>query len=88
MSQGVPYCISALEEFIAIGSSDGSVRLFDSQTQVEIRTLFHKDLKSNPVYSLDIQRPKGQNLLHVVSGHSKGQTVLYEIKGIPKFGQM
>jgi hypothetical protein len=29
VAQGVPYCIAALEDFIAIGSSDGSVRLFD-----------------------------------------------------------
>ena len=29
VAQGVPYSIAALEDFIAIGSSDGSVRLFD-----------------------------------------------------------
>ena len=29
IAQGVPYSIAALEDFIAIGSSDGSVRLFD-----------------------------------------------------------
>jgi hypothetical protein len=29
VAQGVPYSIAALEDYIAIGSSDGSVRLFD-----------------------------------------------------------
>jgi len=29
VAQGVPYSIAAIEDFIAIGSSDGSVRLFD-----------------------------------------------------------
>ena len=29
IAQGVPYSVAALEDFIAIGSSDGSVRLFD-----------------------------------------------------------
>ena len=29
VAQGLPYSIAAVEDFIAIGSSDGSVRLFD-----------------------------------------------------------
>ena len=29
VAKGVPYSIAALEDLIAIGSSDGSVRLFD-----------------------------------------------------------
>ena len=33
VSSGVPYCIGALEDFIAIGSSDGSIKLFDSNTE-------------------------------------------------------
>jgi hypothetical protein len=38
VAQGVPFCIAALEDYVAIGSSDGSVRLFDSQ-ETEIRVL-------------------------------------------------
>lgn len=30
VAQGVPYSIAALEDILAIGSSDGSVRLFDN----------------------------------------------------------
>ena len=32
-----------------------------------------------------MKRVKGSNLLHVVSGHAKGQVVLYELRGLPKF---
>jgi len=85
VQQGVPYCIGALEDFIAIGSSDGSVRLFDQKDETEIKILTTKDMKQNAVYSLDIKRAKGSNLINVVAGHHKGQVVLYEIKGLPKF---
>ena len=34
LQQGVPYCAVALEDFIAIGSSDGSLRLYDSRDEV------------------------------------------------------
>ena len=30
VAQGVPYAVAAIEDFIAIGSSDGSVHLFDN----------------------------------------------------------
>ena len=33
---------------------------------------------------LDIKRIKGDNLLHVIAGHAKGQVILYEVKGLPK----
>ena len=33
VAQGVPYAIAAVEDFIAVGSSDGSVHLFDSSEQ-------------------------------------------------------
>ena len=85
VSQGVPYCIAALEDFIAIGSSDGSVRVFDQRDEAEIKALTTKDLKSNAVYSVDLKRVKGSNLLYVVAGHAKGNVSLYEIKGLPKF---
>ena len=29
VAQGVPYAIAAVEDFIAVGSSDGSIHLFD-----------------------------------------------------------
>lgn len=39
VSQGVPYCIAAIEDFIAIGSSDGSVRIFDANTETELKSM-------------------------------------------------
>ena len=30
---GVPFCIAAVEDFLAIGSSQGSVRLYDNLEQ-------------------------------------------------------
>ncbi len=45
MAQGVPYCIAAIENYIAIGSSDGSIRLFDSKDEVEIKSLAIKEMK-------------------------------------------
>jgi len=42
-------------------------------------------MKQNAVYSLDIKRAKGSNLINIVSGHHKGQVVLYEVKGLQKF---
>lgn len=84
VAQGVPYCIAALEDFIAIGSSDGSVRLFDANNETELKVITTKDMKNNAVTCLDIKRVKGNNLLHIIAGHSKGQVILYEIKGLPK----
>ena len=57
MSQGVPYSIAAVEDFIAIGSSTGSVRLFDLYEQ-EIKSLSNKGIKQNAVTCLDIKRLK------------------------------
>jgi len=45
VAQGVPYCVTALDNYIAIGSSDGSVRLFDSRDESEIKVIGVKDLK-------------------------------------------
>ena len=55
VTQGVPYCIAAVEDFIAIGSSDGSVRLFDSLEQ-EVTVLQDKKIKASAVTCLDIKR--------------------------------
>ena len=81
VAQGVPFSIAALEDFIIIGSSDGSVRLFDTN-EIEIRVLFEKGLKGNGVTSLDIMRLKEDRNLFVVTGHAKGHVALYEIKGL------
>jgi hypothetical protein len=51
----VLYSVAAIEDFIAIGSSDGSVRLFD-QSEQEIKALVDKTVKGNPVTCLDIKR--------------------------------
>ena len=72
MAQGVPYCIAAIENYIAIGSSDGSIRLFDSKDEVEIKSLSIKEMKLNAVCSLDLKRTRGENIIHAVAGHSKG----------------
>ena len=80
----MPYCIGALENFIAIGSSDGSVRLFDGSDQKEIKSLTTKDLKGNAVFSLDLKRARANNSIFIVAGHAKGQVALYEVKGLPK----
>ena len=45
-------------------------------------------VKNSPVYSLDVKRPKGANLLYVVTGQSKGQVCLYEVRGLPRHGTM
>jgi hypothetical protein len=55
IAQGVPYSIAALEDFIAVGSSDGSVRLFDHSEQ-EIKALFHRSVSESAVTFLDIKR--------------------------------
>jgi hypothetical protein len=81
IAQGVPYSIAALEDFIAIGSSDGSVRLFD-QNEQEIKTLMDKSTKQNAVTCLDFKRIGPQKHIYVASGHIKGQVALYEIKGL------
>ena len=81
----VPYCIGCLENYVAIGSSDGAVRLFNMKDEQEIKAITVKEVKQNPVISIDIKRVKGPNLIHIVAGHAKGQVVLYEIRGLPKY---
>ena len=81
----MPYCIAALEDFIAIGSSDGSVRLFDSHNETELKVIQANNMKNNAVTCVDIKRVKGNNLLHIIVGHAKGQVVLFEVKGLPKY---
>lgn len=72
MSQGVPYCVAALEDFIAIGSSDGSVRLFDAHSENEIKIITTKEMKGNAVTCVDLKRCKGDHTLYVIAGHAKG----------------
>jgi hypothetical protein len=52
VAQGVPFSIAALEEFIAIGSSDGFVRLFDANEH-EIKVCHEHKLKGNAVTCVD-----------------------------------
>ena len=81
VAQGVPYAVAALEDFIAIGSSDGSVRLYDNNEQ-EITILMDKKIKASAVTCLDIKRIGPQKHIYVCSGHMKGQVVLYKIEGL------
>ena len=43
IAQGIPYSIAALEDLIAIGCSDGSIRLFDD-TEQELKVLIDKSV--------------------------------------------
>ena len=81
VAQGVPYSIAALEDFIAIGSSDGSVRLFDLEEQ-EISVLSDKKVKGSAVTCLDIKRIGAEKDIYVISGHMKGQVAIYKIEGL------
>lgn len=81
IAQGVPYSIAALEDFIAIGSSDGSVRLFDHSEQ-EIKNLNDKSVRANATTCIDIKRIGPQKNIYIVSGHMKGHLALYEIRGL------
>ena len=81
VAQGVPYAVAALEDFIAIGSSDGSVRLFDHSEQ-EITILTDKKIKASAVTCLDIKRIGPSKHIYVCAGHMKGQVALYKIEGL------
>ena len=64
-------CIASLEEYIAVGTNDGTVRVFDS-TEFEIKTLSDRTVKGHPVTCMDMKRvDKNQNVF-VVCGHSRG----------------
>ncbi len=71
IAKGVPYSIAALEDFIAIGSSDGSVRLFDHLEQ-EITVLTDKSVRGSHVTCLDFKRIGDEKVIYLVSGHMKG----------------
>lgn len=81
MAQGTPYSIAALEDFIAIGSSNGSVRLFD-HTEQEITVLTDKKVKDSAVTCLDFKRIGVDKVIYLVSGHMKGQIAIYKIEGL------
>jgi hypothetical protein len=65
---------------VAVGSSDGGVRVFD-QHERELKLLQDKSVKGVPVISMDMIRMRDTSIFIVV-GHQKGQVVLYEIKGL------
>ena len=81
VAQGVPYSISALEDIVAIGSSDGFVRIFDHSEQ-EIKVLTDKSVKGNAVTCLDIKRIGEKKDIYVCAGHAKGHVSIYIIKGL------
>ena len=81
VAQGVPYSIAALEDILAIGSSDGSVRLFDNSEQ-EIKVLSDKSVKGHAVTCLDMKRIGDKKDIFVAAGHAKGQISMYIIKGL------
>ena len=61
-------CIGSLEEYVAVGTSTGEVKLYDS-SETELKVLTDKSVRGNPVTCLDIKRvDKNQNVF-VVCGH-------------------
>lgn len=81
VAQGVPYSIASLEDIVAIGSSDGSVRIFDHSEQ-EIKVLTDKSVKGNAVTCLDIKRIGEKKDIYVCAGHAKGHVSIYIVKGL------
>ena len=77
----MPYSIAALEDFIAIGSSDGSVRLFD-HTEQEITVLTDKKVKGYAVTCIDFKRVGEDKHIYVVTGHMNGYIAIYKIEGL------
>jgi len=59
--------VSALEQYTAVGSSDGGVRLFD-EIEREIKLLQEKSLKGIPVISIDMIRMRDASI-YVAVGH-------------------
>ena len=80
-ASGFPYSIAALEDFIAIGSSDGSVSLFDT-TEQEICVLSDKKVKGSAVTCLDFKRIGEDKFIYLVSGHMRGELAIYKIEGL------
>ena len=87
--QGIPYSVAALEQYIAVGSSDGATRLFSffDNAERELKTLCEKALKNVAVMHLDMKRSRNGNVF-VVTGHSKGQLCLYELKGLRPYHEV
>jgi hypothetical protein len=54
-THGEPLCIASFEEYLCVGSSDGSVRLYDGQEQ-EIKCLVDKSVKGYPITCIDMKR--------------------------------
>jgi hypothetical protein len=74
-------CIGCLEEYVAVGTTSGEVKLYDS-SETELKVLSDKSVRGSPVTCLDIKRvDKSQNIF-VVCGNQKGQIALYEVKGL------
>ena len=80
-AQGVPYSIAALEDILAVGSSDGLIRLFDNSEQ-EIKVLSDKSVNGNAVTCLDMKRVGDKKDIYVIAGHAKGHVSVYCIKGL------
>lgn len=76
----MPYSLAALEKYVAIGSSDGSVRFFDEHEK-ELKIVTDKSVKNSAVSCIDMKRIKHNNIF-IVSGHVKGQISMYELKTV------
>ncbi len=64
---GFAYAVTALEQYTAVGSSDGGVRLFDEIARV-IKFLQDKSVKGIPVISLDMIRMRDTSI-YIAVGH-------------------
>lgn len=78
----LPMCVATCEDFICVGFSEGSLRLFNYY-QIELKHMTDKSTKNNAITCLDIQRLEKNQNLYVVCGHAKGHISLFEIvKGL------
>ena len=66
---------------MVVGSSDGSIHLFD-QNEQEITILGDKKIKGSAVTCLDIKRIGPSKHIYIVAGHMKGEFVLFKIEGL------
>jgi hypothetical protein len=80
----LPMCIGSCEDFVCVGFSEGSLRLFNFQ-QTELKQMTDKSVKNNAITCLDIQRLEKTQNLYIVCGHAKGHISLFEIV---KFSQV
>eukprot|EP01022_Parablepharisma_sp_SALTPOND_P013525 TRINITY_DN1815_c0_g1_i1.p1 TRINITY_DN1815_c0_g1~~TRINITY_DN1815_c0_g1_i1.p1 ORF type:complete len:1052 (+),score=137.85 TRINITY_DN1815_c0_g1_i1:4823-7978(+) len=72
---GKPTCMVVVNEFVAIGNTQGVIRLFDFVEDPYKSPIMHKDLLGKKVTSIDIK--KGGN--HLIAGYENGAMLLWDL---------